>query len=152
AFEALLLRHAPLVLGICRRVLSSEHDVEDAFQATFFVLLRKASSIRKQTSVAAWLYGVAYRIALKARAGARREAPRGLQDVPVPVGERFQALASPLAEASGQEVQAIVDEELAHLPERFRAPLILCALAGRRNAEAARQLGVNEGTIASRLA
>jgi RNA polymerase sigma factor (sigma-70 family) len=145
AFEALVRKHGPMVWGVCRRVLPEGHDAEDAFQATFLVLLQKAASIREHDSAASWLYGVARRIALRARAnaerrrGVERQVPRPPQpDVP--------------SEAAGREVLAIVEEELARLPERFRAPLLLCGLGGLSKAEAARQLGCKAGTLASRLA
>jgi RNA polymerase sigma factor (sigma-70 family) len=144
AFETLLRRHGPLVWRVCRRVLASEHDAEDAFQATFLVLLRKASSIRKRASVASWLYGVAHRIAVRACANAQRLRGSNLLDV--------AGSANVVSEASGREVQAILEEELAQLPERLRAPLLLCCLEGRSRTEAARQLGWREGTVASRLA
>jgi RNA polymerase sigma factor (sigma-70 family) len=145
AFEALVRQHGPMVWGVCRRVLPEGHDAEDAFQATFLVLLRKAPSIREHDSAASWLYGVARRIARRARANADRRRdverlapPRQQADVPT--------------EAAGREVLAIVQEELAQLPERFRAPLTLCGLGGLTKAEAARQLGCKAGTVASRLA
>jgi RNA polymerase sigma factor (sigma-70 family) len=145
AFEALLRRHGPLVWGVCRRVLAREPDAEDAFQATFLVLVRKAASVRKQASLASWLYGVAHRIALKARADDRRRCSDELGDVSAPQ-------ADALSEAAGREVQAIVEEEILQLPERLRAVVVLCGLEGRSKAEAARQLGWKEGTVASRLA
>jgi RNA polymerase sigma factor (sigma-70 family) len=145
AFEALLRRHGPLVWGVCRRLLARDHDAEDAFQATFLVLVHKAGSIRKQASLGSWLFGVAHRIALKARADTLRRA-----------GPEPADLASPQAdvpaEASLREVRAILDEEVSQLPQWLRAPVVLCCLAGRSKAEAARQLGWNEGTLASRLA
>jgi RNA polymerase sigma factor (sigma-70 family) len=150
AFATLVRRHGPLVWAICRRVLANEHDAEDAFQATFFVLVRKAGSIRKQTSMAAWLYGVAQRIAVKARS--QRYRSQGLEEKGnLAPGEAAQERHDVLLEVSRQEVQAIVDEEIAQLPERFRAPLVLCGLSGRSKAEAARELGWKEGTVASRL-
>lgn len=144
AFEALVQRHGPLVWRVCRRVLAHEHDAEDAFQATFLVLVRKASSIRKEASLASWLYGVAHRIAVRARAHAQRWRALELLDPAASVDVP--------SEASQREVQAIVEEELAQLPERLRAPLLLCCLEGRSRTEAARQLGWREGTVANRLA
>src|SRR4051812_27222926 len=134
AFEALVRRHGPLVLGVCRRVLGNSHDAEDAFQATFLVLARKASSISKRASLSSWLYQVAYRVALKGRA---RTATR----------QRYEQRADqrttpdPLEELTGQELLAVLDEEMHQLPERYRAPLILCHLESRTCEEAARQLG-----------
>jgi polysaccharide export outer membrane protein len=144
AFEILMRRHGPLVWSVCRRLLASDHDAEDAFQATFLVLVRKASSIRKQASVASWLYGVAHRIARRACARARQRFGPELADA--------ASSADVLSEASKREVQTILEEELAQLPERLRAPLLLCCLEGRTKAEAARQLGWREGTLSSRLA
>jgi polysaccharide biosynthesis/export protein len=144
AFEILMRRHGPLVWRVCRRFLASDHDAEDAFQATFLVLVRKASSIRKQASVASWLYGVAHRIARRACARARQRFGPELADA--------ASSADVLSEASEREVQTILEEELAQLPERLRAPLLLCCLEGRSKTEAARQLGWREGTLSSRLA
>jgi RNA polymerase sigma factor (sigma-70 family) len=145
AFEALLLRHSPLVWGVCRRLLASEQDAEDAFQATFLVLLRQAPAVRKRASVASFLYGVARRVALKARAGAARRRGHELRDVAA-------GGADGLSAASWREVRTVLDEEILLLPERFRTPLVLCCLEGLTKAEAAGRLGWKEGTLASRLA
>src|ERR1051326_6978547 len=119
-FEALLQRHGPLVLGVCQRVLNHEQDAEDAFQATFLVLARRAGSIRKRTSLGSWLYGVAYRLSLKLKAsGARRHAHE----------RRVAAMSrqeSPVDEAAWQELRPVIDQELYGLPEKYRAPLVLC--------------------------
>ena len=142
AFAAIVDRHGPMVLGLCRRMLN-EHDAEDALQATFLVLARKASAIRKGTSLASWLYGVAHRIAGKLRkSAARHPAPQApLPDVPQPQAP----------DPSWREVQAVLDEELRKLPERFRAPLVLCYLEGRTRDEAARDLGWSVTTFRGRL-
>jgi C-terminal peptidase prc len=145
AFDALLRRHGPLVLAVCRRVLSHPQDVEDAFQATFLVLVRRAASIRKSESVSAWLYGVAYRIAMKARTQAARRRQREAR-----AGEVRQT-ASRLDEVTGRELYAVVDEELNRLPAECRAALILCYLEGKTRDEAARQLGWSLGTLKRRL-
>jgi RNA polymerase sigma factor (sigma-70 family) len=144
AFTALVQRHGPLVWRVCRRTLANTHDAEDAFQATFLVLSRKANTVRRQESLGNWLYGVALRIALKARkAAARRPAP-----LPVcPEGKE----ADPLAEVSVREAQAILDDELARLPDKHRAPLVLCCLEGATRDEAARQLGWSPSLVKSRL-
>jgi RNA polymerase sigma factor (sigma-70 family) len=144
AFAALVRRHGPMVLGVCRRFLPNAHDAEDAFQATFLVLARSAGSIGKRDSVASWLYGVALRVARRARANEARR--QGLVPPPPASGE------DPLAEASRRELRGIVDEELGRLPARFRRPLVLCYLEGRSHPEAARELGCPVGTVRSRLA
>jgi RNA polymerase sigma factor (sigma-70 family) len=146
AFAALVRRHGPLVLGVCRRLLRDPHDCDDAFQATFLVLLRKAASLRRRELLAGWLHGVARRTALKARAGrARRQAREG------------QAPALPEAEPAGEvagrrELRAVLDDEVGRLPARYRLPVVLCYLEGVTFAEAARRLGWPAGTVAGRLA
>jgi RNA polymerase sigma factor (sigma-70 family) len=143
-FESLLQRHGPLVLGVCRRVLNHEEDAEDAFQATFLVLARKAASIRKQASLGSWLYGVAYRTALKLKA---RVARQRLHE------RRAADMSHPEAhdDRHWHELRPVLDEELCHLPEKYRLPLVLCYLEGKTNAEAARQLGWPSGSMAKRL-
>jgi RNA polymerase sigma factor (sigma-70 family) len=145
AFAELVRRHGPMVLGVCRRLLRDGHDAEDAFQATFLVLVRKARSLSQPELMGNWLYGVAYRTALKARArGLRRRArQRPLVDVPAPVS---------LPEWIGAEVRAVLDEEVQRLPDKYRVAFVLCCLEGKTNAEAARLLGCPKGTILSRLA
>jgi RNA polymerase sigma factor (sigma-70 family) len=144
-FEALVGRHGPLVLGVCQRVLNHDQDAEDAFQATFLVLARKAGSIRKLESVGSWLYGVAYRLALKVRASAARRRLRERQVAAMPQIE-------PAEEAGWQELRPVLDEELHRLPEKYRAPLLLCYIEGKTNVEAARMLGWPAGSISKRLA
>jgi serpin B len=145
AFELLLLRHGPMVWNVCRRVLGSAGDADDAFQATFLVLVRKAGSIAKRDSVASWLHGVARRIALDARAAAARRRAHERRGAAMPT----EGLP---ADAARAEVRRVLDEELSRLPEKYRAPLVLCYLEGRTNDEAAGQLGCSRGTIAGRLA
>src|SRR5690242_18128398 len=145
AFEALVRRHGPMVLGVCRRVLAHAQDAEDAFQATFLVLARRAASVVPREAVGNWLYGVAYRTALKARTltARRRACERQVRDVPQPVTE---------PQASREELERLLDEELHRLPDRYRLPLVLCDLEGRTRREVARQLGLPDGTLSNRLA
>jgi RNA polymerase sigma factor (sigma-70 family) len=144
AFAALVKRHGPMVWGVCRRLLN-HHDAEDAFQATFLVLVRKATSVLPREMLANWLYGVAYRTAAQARRTAVRKQARERQVVPMPES----AAAVP---DLWHELQPLLDEELTRLPDHYRVVLVLCDLEGKRRKEAARQLGVPEGTVAGRLA
>jgi RNA polymerase sigma factor (sigma-70 family) len=145
AFAALVQRHGPLVMRVCSHLLPRE-DAEDALQATFLVLARKASSIRKKQSVASWLHGVARRIALSVRRAAGRRRTHEAEFRP------HRQRKDGDWEATWREVQIILDEEIDHLADRFRLPFILCCLEGRSRAEAARQLCCNMGTLSSRLA
>jgi RNA polymerase sigma factor (sigma-70 family) len=142
AFAELVRRHGPLVWGVCRRVLRHEQDAEDAFQATFVVLARKAGTIRAGSSLASWLYGVAHRVALRARTDAARR-------------RRHECAAAVAAGATSElrwdDVRAVLDEELARLPEHYRAPLLSCYLEGMTQDEAARALGWSDGTLRGRL-
>jgi RNA polymerase sigma factor (sigma-70 family) len=144
AFEALLRRHGPMVLDICRSVLHSDADAEDALQATFLALARKAASIRKAASLASWLHGVAYRMALRARADSarrhRHEARAPQRSTPTDPDE-----------LTWREVRQAVHEELDRLPARQRAPLVLCYLEGKTQDEAAAQLGLPKGTLKGHL-
>jgi RNA polymerase sigma factor (sigma-70 family) len=143
AFRVLIHRHGPMVLGICRRVLGDEHAAEDAFQTTFLVLVKKAGRLRDRTLLGNWLYGVALRIASKEKArGSRRRL------IEQRVTERSVELDGPIDQA---ELRSVIDEEIRRLPERYRAPLVLCHLEGLRHEEAARRLGCPVGTIESRL-
>ena len=144
AFEALLKRHGPMVLGLCRRVLHQEQDAEDAFQATFLILVRKAASVVTRESVGSWLYGVAYRTALKAReATARRRAKEKQMARP-------EALLPP--DGPWCDLRLLIDRELSRLPEKYRQPVVLCDLEGHTQKEAAQRLGWPEGTLSGRLA
>jgi RNA polymerase sigma factor (sigma-70 family) len=145
ALEALVRRHGPMVWGVCRRILQNHHDAEDAFQATFLVLVRKAASIRSRAKVANWLYGVAHQTALKARATRARRQTREtqVQDMPEPAVVEQDAWS---------DLQAVLDQELSRLPEKYRTVIVLCGLEGKTCKEAARQLTVAQGTVASRLA
>jgi RNA polymerase sigma factor (sigma-70 family) len=144
AFSQLVRRHGAMVLGVCRRLLRQEPDVEDAFQATFLVLARRAAAIRKTGSLGSWLHGVAWRVAMRARADTARRAVRE-QSCPA------TARADHSEEVSWAEVRAILDEELARLPARYRAPLVQCYLEGQTQDEAARQLGWSPRTLRRRL-
>jgi RNA polymerase sigma factor (sigma-70 family) len=141
AFEALLRRHGPMILGVCRRLLHNDADAEDAFQATFLVLVRKAESVRPRESVGHWLYGVAYRTAMRAKA---LEAKRRMKE---------KAMPRPQVQPEGiwQEVLPLLDQELQGLPEKYRSAVVVCDLEGKSRKEAARALGCPEGTLSSRL-
>src|SRR5262245_17512418 len=145
AFEALVRRHARLVWGICRRTLSSTQDAEDAFQAAFLVLARNPEKPRRSGTAAGFLFGVARRVALKARTQAAVRATRPPAPLPGNVPD-------PATEVAVRELQAILDEEIARLPEAYRLPFVLCVLEGMSRVKAATELGVNSGTLSARLA
>src|SRR5262249_17501866 len=145
AFTALVNRHGPMVLGVCRRVLRPAHDADDAFQATLLVLLRKARPLRRPELLGNWLYGVAHRTALKARTLAAKRRARER-----PVVDHLAGAPSPTA--AWGDVRPVLDEEVSRLPAKYRAPVVLCYLEGKTNEEAARLLGCPTGTVFSRLA
>jgi RNA polymerase sigma factor (sigma-70 family) len=144
AFEALLRRHGPMVLAVCRRVLGNEADAEDAFQSTFLVLARKAAAVRPQRLVGNWLYGVAHTTSLKARAMRTKRSAKEREAA---------ARAKPEIPAEAwRHPEALLDRELQALPGIYRAAIVLCELEGKSLKEAARQLGCPVGTIGARLA
>jgi RNA polymerase sigma-70 factor (ECF subfamily) len=145
AFATMVKRHGPMVLSVCRRVLRHSHDADDAFQATFLVLTQKAPRLRQPELLANWLFGVAYRTALHARqrAARRSELEREAAKIRMTSGD---------AESKALELRRVLDEELQRLPEKYRAPLVLCYLEGKTNEEAARLLGWPSGSMSHRLA
>jgi RNA polymerase sigma factor (sigma-70 family) len=145
AFALVVRRHGPMVLGVCQRVLSHAQDAEDAFQATFLVLVRKADSLSRPELLANWLYGVAYRIARKARANALKRRNFDLEVACMTPPE-------PRDEAAWSELRGLLDEELHHLPDKYRAALVLCDLEGKTHVKAAEILGWPSGSISARLA
>jgi RNA polymerase sigma factor (sigma-70 family) len=145
AFAALVARHGPMILGLCRRLLHDRHDAEDAFQATFLVLVCRAGAVAKRDSVGSWLYGVAYRIALRAKARAARLRGALPEEIPDARGE------GPAAELERRELAAVLDEELIRRPEKYRTALVLCGLEGLTGKEAAQRLGLSFGTLRRRL-
>ncbi len=142
AFAALLGRHGPMVLNVCRRILHDAHAAEDVFQATFLILADRAGAVRRRASLAGFLHGVAYRLAVRARR-------RSMSGLPAAVYDRAAAVPEGLA---WQEMLGILDHELGRLSDRYRAPLVLCYLEGRTQDEAARQLGWGLNTLRRRLA
>ncbi len=145
AFEALVRRHGPMVFGVCRRLLHNHHDAEDAFQATFLVLARKASSVRPRERVANWLHGVALRTAMKAKAMTAKRRGREKQVTEMPEPEAVQ-------QDQWRDLQPLLDQELNGLPENYRLPILLCDLEGKTIKDAAQQLGWPQGSVAGRLA
>jgi RNA polymerase sigma-70 factor (ECF subfamily) len=145
AFEALLRRHGPMVLGVCRRVLRHEQDAEDAFQATFLVLARKGGSLRSRELLGNWLYGVAHRTAMKARAMSVKRRTKEKQAGQMPRAELPD-------DDTSEDLLAQLDAALSRLPDKYRLPVVLCELEGKGRKEVARRLGLAEGTLSWRLA
>ncbi|MBY0521903.1 MAG: sigma-70 family RNA polymerase sigma factor [Gemmataceae bacterium] len=144
AFEALVKRYAPLVWGVCRRILPNDHEAEDVFQGTFLVLVRKSGTLDRRGSLANWLHTVAYHLALKTRmqSAKRRTQEREAHDMP---------RTEPAVDDSREELHAVLDEELHRLPDKYRGPLVLCYLHGKTNEEAARELGRPMGSMSRHL-
>jgi RNA polymerase sigma factor (sigma-70 family) len=147
AFAAIVARHGPMVLRVCRRALADAHAAEDCYQATFLVLARKAASVRRRGSLAAWLYGVAARVSRRARDAGRRRAAGELRSGEGPADPR----PDPLDLLTARELLDAVDEEVERLPEVYRLPVVLCCMEGRPREEAARLLGWTEGSVKGRL-
>jgi RNA polymerase sigma factor (sigma-70 family) len=147
AFELLVWRHGAMVLGVCRRVLGDAHEAEDAFQATFLVLARKAASAARHRSVGGWLYTVAFRVALRARARRAAHSARELPFDEPPVATDLD----PVGAAGWREVRQVIDEEVSRLPEKYRLPFVLFHLEGRSSAQVAEELGCPVGTVESWL-
>ncbi len=145
AFSALVDRHGPMVLGVCQRMLQSTHDAEDAFQAAFFILARRAASIGRREKLAGWLHGVAVRTASETRRRTARERTRERRLMEVSSIETAP-------EEDRDDLLPLLDEELNRLPQRFRAALVACELEGKSRREAAVQLGLSEGTLSTHLA
>jgi RNA polymerase sigma factor (sigma-70 family) len=145
AFEAIVARHGPMVLGVCRRMLADQTDVEDAFQATFLVLVRRARQLGPRDAIGPWLYGVASRVAMRSRSEAarRRRFQPLTPEVVVVVDDRSSA---------SREIGEVIDQELSRLPSKYRNPIVLCYLEGQTHEEAARQLKWPIGTVKGRLA
>jgi RNA polymerase sigma factor (sigma-70 family) len=143
AFRELITRHGPMVMGVCRQILRRPHDADDAFQATFLVLVRKARSIQVRDSLGPWLHGVAYRTALRARATASRYLQADWE--PADTGRAQEEHAFEL------DLRPLLQEELGRLPEKYRAPIVLCHLEGKSHEEAARMLEWPVGTVSGRL-
>ena len=144
AFEALVTHHGPMVLSVCRRLLHDRRDAEDAFQATFLVLLRKAGGLRDGRPLGPWLHGVAYRVASRVRARVAPAPGRGTQSA------QPEAIES-ACDLEQRELRALLDEEIHRLPEKYRLPVVLCYLEGRTHEQAARRLRCSAGSVRGRL-
>jgi RNA polymerase sigma factor (sigma-70 family) len=144
AFVELMRRHGPMVMGVCRRTLREGHDAEDAYQATFLLLVQKSAAIRRPERLANWLFGVAYRVAARIRAKAVKQESLQMHSLE-------PLMEDNTVEVARRELQSVLDEELHRLPETYRLPLILCYLEGKTHTEAARELGWPSGSMSSRL-
>ena len=144
AFTVLVQRHGPMVFGVCQRVLADVHHAEDCLQATFMVLVRRAPSLRLKASLATWLYAVAQRVAHRSRAQSLARHQRERRVEPMPCRE-------PLDELTWQELRAVLDEEIARLPEKYQAPLVLCYLQGKSQEQAAKELGWPKNSLTRRI-
>ena len=144
AFTMLVQRYSSLVLGVCERVLQDKHYAEDAFQATFLVLVRRADSLDGERSLGNWLYAVAFRTAVKAKAMAAKRRARERQALEMPT---IEAKIDP----DLSDLKPIIDEALNQLPEKYRAPLVLCCLQGKTHQEAAKELGWPSGSMSRRM-
>src|SRR5262245_36514235 len=149
AFEELVRRHGPMVLRVCQRVLHHGQDAEDAFQATFIVLMRKAGTVAKQEVVGSWLYGVAYRAALEAKTLASRRDAREKLSRETELEDDRQARAA--TELTSQDLRRVLDQELQRLPEKYRAAVVLCYFEGKTPEEAAQLLHCQTGALKMRL-
>jgi RNA polymerase sigma factor (sigma-70 family) len=145
ALAALVRRHGPMVFGVCSRMLRSHHDAEDAFQATFLILVQKAATLADRERVGNWLYGVARQTAVRMRALAARRGVRERQVAVMPEPTSAEQYV-------WNDLKPILDEELARLPNKYRVLIVLCQLEGKTLKEVARQLAIPQGTVASRLA
>jgi RNA polymerase sigma factor (sigma-70 family) len=145
ALAALVRRHGPMVWGVCCRMLRNHHDAEDAFQATFLVFVQKATALPDKEMVGNWLYGVAHQTAVRMRALAAKRGVRERQVAVMPEPTSAEQYV-------WNDLQPVLDEELARLPDKYRVLIVLCDLAGNTRKDVARQLDIPEGTVASRLA
>ncbi|WP_406697490.1 RNA polymerase sigma factor [Singulisphaera sp. Ch08] len=143
AFAGLVARHGSMVWGVCRRTLNNPHDIADAFQATFLILVRKAETVQARDSLGRWLYGVSRRVAVRAKRAADRRSAREVEGV--------ESLACLAPRTPDNDLPVILDEEIGRLPAKYRAAVVLCDLEGLGQEEAARQLGCAVGTVKSRL-
>ena len=142
AFATLVRRHGPMVYGVCRRILTCHQDADDAFQAVFLLLIRKAGSLRQPERLGPWLHGVAHRVALKARSVRQRRRREPLIDLSAP----------PVPDdLVWRDLRPVLDDAVRSLATKYRVPFVLCYLQGMTHAEAARQLRCPPGTIATRL-